>query len=96
MPGLGVPGPGGGGMPGPGGGVWSQGVPGPRRRGCLVRGGCLVPGVPGPGGCTWSRGGLVQGGAWSGGLVPGAGGCLVDTPQDGNCCGRYASYWNAF
>ena len=25
-------------------------------------------------------------------------GCLVETPppQDGYCCGRYASYWNAF
>ena len=37
--------------------------------------------------------GLVWGGgcAWSGGV-------LVETPphQDGYCCGRYASYWNAF
>ena len=25
------------------------------------------------------------------------GGCLVETPpRDGHCCGRYASYWNAF
>ena len=34
-----------------------------------------------------------------GGLLPGGaclGGCLVETPQDGYCCGRYASYWNAF
>ena len=23
-------------------------------------------------------------------------GCLVETPRDGYCCGRYASYWNAF
>ena len=34
-------------------------------------------------------------------LVPGwgacsQGGCLVETPRDGYCCGRYASYWNAF
>ena len=39
-------------------------------------------GVPGPGGvCSW------------GGLVPV--GCLVETPPDGYCCGRYASYWSA-
>ena len=42
----------------------------------------------------------------AGGSAPG-GGCLVrgvcsqgvpggDTPQDGYCCRRYASYWNAF
>ena len=40
----------------------------------------------------------MQGGeeaACSGGAAPG--GCLVDTPPpDGYCCGRYASYWNAF
>ena len=23
-------------------------------------------------------------------------GCLVETPPDGYCCGRYASYWNGF
>ena len=41
------------------------GVPGPG--GCLLRGGCLVPGggVPAPGGLL--RGGLLWGGAWSGG-----------------------------
>ena len=33
---------------------------------------------------------------------PGGGGCLVPSgvpggdPPDGYCCGRYASYWNAF
>ena len=49
-------------------------------------GGGLVPGVPGPGG------GLVRGeGVWSG-----RGLCLVETPPNGYCCGRYASYWNAF
>ena len=69
-------------------------------------GGCLVWGVPGPGGC------LVRGlGAWSQGGMPGPRGCLVpggggipacteaDPPfpeRDGYCCGRYASYWNAF
>ena len=47
--------------------------------------------------------GLVRGGACSRGGVPvpggGAcswGGCLVETPPDGYCCGRFASYWNAF
>ena len=35
------------------------------------------------------------GGACSGGGVPGLGG-LLETPLDGYCCGRYASYWNAF
>ena len=30
-----------------------------------------------------------MGGAYSGG-------CLVETPPDGYCCGWYASYWNAF
>ena len=35
-----------------------------------------------------SRGDLLQGSA--------PGGCLVETPPDGHCCGRYASYWNAF
>ena len=41
------------------------------------------------------RGGLLLGGC----LVPGgllSGRCLVETPPDGYCCGRYASYWNAF
>ena len=40
------------------------------------------------------------GGAWSGGAwskeESGPGGCLLETPRDGYCCGRYASYWNAF
>ena len=36
------------------------------------------------------------GGAWSGGGVCSGGwGGLVETPPDGYCCGRYASYWNA-
>ena len=48
--------------------------------------------MPGPGGiCS-------QGGIWG---VPGPGGCLVGgapgrPPRDAYCCGRYASYWNAF
>ena len=39
--------------------------------------------------CLWF---CPQGGVWSGGPCPG--GCLVETPRDGWCCGRYASYWN--
>ena len=35
-----------------------------------------------------------RGTAPGGCLLPG--GCLVETPRDGYCCGRYASYWNAF
>ena len=58
-------------------------MPGPG--GCLLPGGCLVPG----GVCS-------KGGAWSRGVPGGLGGCLVDTPLDGYCCGRYASYCNAF
>ena len=35
-------------------------------------------------------GGLVPGGTCSGAVPSG------DPPRDGYCCGRYASYWNAF
>ena len=74
-----------------------SGVPGPR--GCLLWGG------------AWSRGCLVRGGgAWSwestwswGWVVPAPGVCGIpacteaDPPgRDGYCCGRDASYWNAF
>ena len=53
------------------------------RRSCFHRRVTIHGGrVPGPGG-----------GAWSGG--PGLWGCLVPG-RDGYCCGRYASYWNAF
>ena len=31
-----------------------------------------------------------------GGVPAPGGGCLVETSRDGYCCGRYASYWNAF
>ena len=61
----------------------------------LFTGGYLVPGgVPGPRGVSaprgaWYGGCLLLGGAWSGE-------CLVDSPPDGYCCGRYRSYWNAF
>ena len=77
------------GVPGPGGSVCSGGCL--VRRGvcswgvCLVRGG----GVPG-------LGGLVPGGCLGPGGGSGPGGCLVKTSRDGHCCGRYASYWNAF
>ena len=45
--------------------------------------------LPTGGGC------LVPGGAWSRGwgLVPGG---VETAPRDGCCCGRCASYWNAF
>ena len=41
-------------------------------------------GVPSPRGCLLLGVGLVPGGAW------------WRPPHDGHCCGRYASYWNAF
>ena len=68
-----------------GGGTCSGGVPGPRggawsRRGACS-GGCLLWGVPAPGG---------------GCLLPGGRGPGGDSPRDGYCCGRYASYWNGF
>ena len=55
--------------------------------GCLLRGGACSRGVPAWGGAC-SRGVWSHGGGCSGG-------CLVETPN-GYCCGRYASYWNAF
>ena len=67
-------------------------------RGCLVRGW----GGAGPGGWSGPGGRLFwgcQGGAWSGGIWSGgvwSGGAWWRPPQDGCCCGRYASYWNAF
>ena len=59
---------------------------------CLQEG-CLVPGcvcVPGPGGVS------PPGGVPGPRGVSAPGGGLVETPQGGYCCGRYASYWNAF
>ena len=53
-------------------------------QGCLVPGGYLVWGVPGSRGVPCPEG------------VPGPGGCLVETPQDGYYCGQYTSYWKAF
>ena len=78
-----------GGVPGLGGvcalgGAWSLGVHG--------------LGVSAPGG-AWSQGGClveIPLTATPGGcLVPG-GVCWTPHPPMGYCCGRYASYWNAF
>ena len=49
---------------------------------------CLSFCPQGWGACSW-EGGACSGGFWSRG-------CLVETPLDDYCCGRYASYWNAF
>ena len=69
-------------------------------RGCLLRR-VSAPGVSAPGGCVSAPGGCLlpgsvcsKGGVCSGGCLLGGG--LVETPRDGYCCGRYASYWNAF
>ena len=78
--------------PHPGGkfrGIWPRGSPGPYPGGLLPGGGvvcsrgvCLLLGGSTPGVVVCSGG------------VPGPGGC--GDPPDGYCCGRYASYWNAF
>ena len=71
---------------------------------CLSTGGCVhVPGGVSFGGCmvwgcmvlgVWSQGGcMVPGGGW----LSGSRGVSGRPPgRDGYCCGRYASYWNAF
>ena len=69
------------------GGAWSEGA---WPRGGAWSGGCLLWGVPGPRGVP---GGDPPDGYSRG--VFGPRGCLLD-PPDGYCCGRYASYWNAF
>ena len=69
-----------GAVPGPAGGM-----PGPGRGGVLVsgpKGGSGPRGDPGPGGGACSLGG--------------GGGVAWCRPPSGYCCGRYASYWNAF
>ena len=74
----------------------------------LFTGGCFLPRL----GASSQGDASSQGGASSRGVLPpggvlphrGAssqGGCFlrggpVETPRDGYCCGRYASYWNAF
>ena len=90
------------------GGVCSGGV---CSGGCVCSGGGDVcsRGVSALGGVCSGVGGVCSRGVCSGGLlrgvsVPGGlsapgGGCLLCTEatgRDGHCCGRYASYWNAF
>ena len=76
------------------GGASSQGVPPP--------GGCLLPGGASSwGGCFLWRCASSWGVCFLWRLLPPGGcfllgGCLVETPWDGYCCGWYASYWNAF
>ena len=52
--------------------------------------GGLLLGVPALGGSA-PRGCLLRGGACSGGAW-----WSPPSPRNGYCCGRYASYWNAF
>ena len=57
---------------------------------------CIAGGIPAclAAGGVCSRG-SAPGGACSGGVC--SGGCGDPPPKaDGYCCGRYASYWNAF
>ena len=83
--------------------AYSWGVPAPG--GCLFwwgacsQGGLLLGGAC-SGGCLLSGGACSQEGACSR-VVPAPrgsapGGCLVETPRIGYCCGQYASCWNAF
>ena len=81
------------------------GVPGPGRRVSAPGGGrgVLGPrGMSGPGGMSAVPGGCLLSGACllPGGLVLGRGVCSGGAwwrhLRDGHCCGRYASYWNAF
>ena len=71
------------------GGSWGGSGPGPHPRGSWVgssQRGFLLWGVPASGGfLLW--GCLLQGSCLPQG---------VETPRDGYCCGRYATYWNAF
>ena len=67
-----------------------------------IPGGVCYGGVPGPGVCL-VPGGLLPGGVPGPRPAPGGGGVSIppcteaDPPgRDGYCCGRYASYWNAF
>ena len=63
---------------------------------CLSGGVSTPGGVPAPGGeCLLQVGGACSRGVSAPrGVCSGVGG--VETPRDGYCCGRYASYWNAF
>ena len=64
----------------------------------LLTGGTLPPGGGGVLPRGWGVDASSQGGASSrGGVGCFLGGCVVETPdRDDHCCGRYASYWNAF
>ena len=78
-----------------GGCVWQGGVCG--------RGACMAGGVHGKGGmhgrgCAW-QGVCMAGGVHGKGGMHGKGACIaggIHGRRDGNCSGRYASYWNAF
>ena len=85
------------------GGVLPGGVPAPREGVPALGEGSGPRGIPAPGGGgVWSLQAHTQGGNWGdqvqahtqggGGSWGGSG---LDSP-DGYCCGRYASYWNAF
>ena len=69
------------------------GVEGPR--GCMVPGGAWSRGMHGPGEWVHGPGGWVHG---PGGLVSQHALRQIPLPgeREGYCCGRYASYWNAF
>ena len=61
----------------------------------------MVWGVHGSRGVHGLGGAWFQGGAWSWGVIWSRGDalsrkCLVETPPQSYCCGRYTSYWNAF
>ena len=62
----------------------------------LQQGGLLLGGVPTPGGCSPGRSASGGGACSKGGLLWKGGGVETPPKADGYCCGRYASYWNAF
>ena len=82
-----------------------RGVSAPGGRGVCSWGVSAPGGMPGPRGVS-APGVSVPGGGcllWGGVPGPGKRGVVVSqhalrqTPgRDGHCCGRYASYWNAF
>ena len=76
------------GMSAPGGGVCSWG--------CLLLGGVCSGGMSAPGVSTLGGGSVCSRGVSAPQEVCFQWGCLVETPRDDYCCGRYASYWNAF
>ena len=64
-------------------GIWSRPTPKGEVEGDLAGGGACSGRVCSRGGGACSWGGSARGGVWR-------------SPRDGYCCGRYASYWNAF